>query len=243
MLIISEYKLDQNTINNYLSKGFRVAYGYEKNVYPHKGETVGYLLDTMYKSSIERIEYYLYTKHSVVLKYKNKNYRVDTLDEWKHSYREQGKVKYKKHELLIEYECKRRDYLDELDKLKNKQKIEDFLEQYNTRDIPQDLDLFLDTFSRLYRIDVDMTSETDKIKCYNQINTYMDLGLTYLEDNISNAYTLEGQEFMYSNCIASDETIFSSFQFKQAEDIELIDIETYGNEIYLEDVVYKERSE
>lgn len=242
MKLISEYTLDKETIAHYVSKGFEVYYGYE-DYKIRKGEAVGFLLDTMYKSTIEQIEYLLYTKHNLTLKYKDKSYKLNSLDEWKYSYREQGQVRYKKHDLLIEYECKRKDYLDKLELIKNREKQEEFLEQYNVEEIPMDLDAFVDTFSRLYKLDVDMSSEKDKIICYNQIKTYMDLDLTYLEDCISNAHTLEGQEFMYSNCVTPDETIFSGFKFKEVSNVDVVDIETYGDEVYLEDTIYKESSD
>ena len=56
MLIISEKKFTKEQIENYESKGIRYAYGYEK-IYPFKNEAVGFILDTLYATSIDRIGY------------------------------------------------------------------------------------------------------------------------------------------------------------------------------------------
>lgn len=238
MLLISEYKLDNSTIANYKAKGYRVAYGYEQPVI-HKGEAVGFLLDTMYKSTIDLIEYLLFTRHKLILKYQDKNYRLETLDEWHRTYTENKRVMHFKHPLYIEYESKRQDYLDRLTKLKNKKRQEDLLNQYDFTDIPKDLDMFVSTFSRLYNLMVDMNSETDKIICYNQIKTYMDLGLPYMSDDVKDAHSLEGQAFMYSNCINADESPFSLDMFQDVDYQDNISVESYGDETYLEDTIYK----
>ena len=239
MLLISEYKLDTETINNYKLKGFRVAYGYE-NPKINKGEAVGFLLDSMYKSTIDLIEYLLYTKHKIILKYKNNQYKLQSLDEWKLSYREGHRTFYKKHPILIEYEAKRLDYLEQLERTKNKIKQEELLEKYNFQNKPKDLDAFVDTFSRLYNLNVDLNDDVSKIICYNQIQGYMELGLTYMYDDLVTAHTLEGQTFMYSNCIdIYEQDIFKPEAFKQVPYEEPISITTYGNEIYLEDTIYK----
>lgn len=240
MLLISEYKLNPEKIKEYNELGYRVTYGYE-HPKARKNEGVAILLDTMYKSTIDLIEYLLYTKHKLILKYKDVNYRLQSLDEWKLSYKENGRTFYKKHELLIEYEFKRQDYLDSLAKKKNEIKAKEMVDKYNIDKLPSDLDLYVDTFSRLYNINVDMSSDIDKIICYNQIKNYIDLDISYQSDDVSCAYTLEGQQLMYSNCIDIEEQdIFPVSAFKNVEYQEHIDIDTYGDETYLEDTIYKE---
>lgn len=239
MLLISEYKLDNATIQDYKSKGYRVAYGYEKPVI-RKDEAVGFLLDTMYKSTIDLIEYLLFTRHKLIIKYQDKNYRLETLDEWHRTYTENKKTMHFKHPLYIEYESKREAYFDNLAKVKNKERQDYLLENYNFDEVPKDLDAFVSTFSRLYNTPVDMNSETEKIICYNQFRTYIDLGLPYMSDDVSDAQTIEGQAFMYSNCLDADETPFSKDMFQEVKSLEdEIEIISYGDETYLEDTIYK----
>lgn len=238
MLLIAEYKLTDEQINNYKNRGFRVYYGYEKPK-AYKGEAVGILLDTMYKSTIDTIEYLLYTKHNLVLKYKDVDYKLQSLDEWHRTYTENKRTMHIKHPLLIEYEGKRQDYLDELAKQKEQKKLEDLMEYYDIVNEPEDLDSFVSIFSRLYNLDVDMSNKIEKIISYKQLKTYLDLGLPYRDEDVSSE-SLEAQQFMYSNCIDKSETPFSNLGFIEVEDVEPIEIETFGNEIYLEDTIYKE---
>lgn len=238
MLIVSEYKLTDKELNNYMMKGHRVAYGYEKPK-ARRGEAVGFLLDTMYKSTIDMIEYLLYTKHKVTLKYDGINYHLSTLDEWHRTYTENKRTMHYKHPLYIEYEAKRQAYFENLERIKNKKRQEDLLEQYDFEKVPEDLDAFVDTFSRLYNIQVDMSSETDKLIWYNQIRTYIELDIPYRSYDIDDATSIEGQQFIYNNCIDIEESPFKKEMFQDVEYQENISVETFGDEVYLEDTIYK----
>lgn len=237
MKLISEYKLDKATIKMYRDKGFEIYYGYENPII-RKGEAVGILLDSMYKSTIELIEYLLFTKHKITVKYKDTSYKLQSLDEWHRTYTENKRTMHFKHKLLIEYEGKRQEYLDKLASNKNKEYQQYMLEQYDMLNKPKDLDAFVDTFSRLYNLNVDMSNDIEKIICYNQLKTYIDLGLPYRD--YSSAESLEAQEFIYSNCIDVSETPFSEAMFQPSKEEPIIIIESYGNEVFMEDIIYKE---
>ena len=61
MKVISEYKLTQDQIKEYRNKGYEVYYGYENpNIKP--GESVGFLLDNLYSSTINLIDTLLHRK-------------------------------------------------------------------------------------------------------------------------------------------------------------------------------------
>ena len=66
MIVISEYSIAPSAIENYHNKGYRFAYAKDNPVIRPK-ESVGVLLNTMYKSTIELIEKLLYYKHKVTL--------------------------------------------------------------------------------------------------------------------------------------------------------------------------------
>ena len=87
MKVISEYKLTQDQIKEYRNKGYEVYYGYENpNIKP--GESVGFLLDNLYSSTINLIDTLLHrkTKSKISIKYKDKSYNLSIPDEWQYKY-------------------------------------------------------------------------------------------------------------------------------------------------------------
>lgn len=237
MIIISEYRLTDSQIKEYKDKGFRVAYGYE-NPKINKGEAVGFLLDTMYKSSIDMIEYLLFTKHKLLVKYQGEQYKLQSLDEWKHSYRENKRTISIKHTLLLEYEAKKQEYLDNLQREKNRIKQEELLSKYKYNDRPEDLDIFVSIFSRLYNYDVDLSNDIEKLICYNQLKTYIELDIPYLIDSTPDS--IEAQQLMRSGCIdINEQDILPSELFLDIPYDIPVEVESFGNQTYLEDTIYK----
>ena len=213
MKVISEYKLDKETIKQYRDKGYEVYYGYEK---PHinKGESVGFLLDTMYPSTIDMIIGLLYRKikSKITVKYKDQTYTLQVPDDWEYKYKDSKTEKYIKvqHPLLIEYLDKRREYFEKENK-KTALAHTNYVLEYFNQEIPEDLDSILETFARLYEVDVDYNSLESKLLAYASIKYYLDNDIEYSREIIGTDPDDEAQ----FNCIA------------------------FGDETYLEDMIYQ----
>ena len=210
MKIISEYTLTSEQIKTYRDKGYEVYYGYEKP-YVKQGESVGLLLDTMYKSSIDLIGSLLYRKikSKITIKYKGEVYHISTPDEWQHKYYENHRWHTVNHPILNEYYLKRTEYFEQKNLDKAKEQTKTVLEYFHS-EIPEDLDLILNNFARLY--DVDYTDNLkDKLNAYANIKYYLDNGFEYVRDIVN---TLPNEEPMF-------------------------DVISFGNECYLEDYIYK----
>ena len=229
MLVITEYKLTKSTIDFYHSRGYRVCNIFDKPVIKPK-ESVGFLLDTLYKQTIELIEYLLFTKHTITIKYQDKSYKLTSLDDWKYTHQDEKdclKQKSDKHPVLLSYEANRREYFDKLRtyNLKKQYKIlTEILEDISD----EELDNFVRTFAPRYQLDIDLNSKIDKLKAYYQIKYYIDNDIPY-----SNPAPV----------IAVDEVpLFkaSMFQMDYKANCEEYDVTYFGNEIYLEDTIYKE---
>lgn len=246
MLIISEYELTEEEINKYHDRGYRVAYGNEQPVI-YKGEAVGFLLDTLYKSTIDLIEKLLdgdneYTidnktgvlnlnhkqKHNITLKYNDKTYNLSTLDEWKETTqhdKDMLKLETYKHPILKVYLEKRKEYFEQKALSKIQDKFKDLLEEYNVNEMPNETEVttFLSTFAPLYQVDI-AQDDLDRIKQYFQIQWYLDNDIPYVNE--------------VKGINPNDELMFENVKFKTFYE-EPIEIESFGNEIYLEDYVYK----
>ena len=124
MIVITEYKLDEEQTNKYLAKGYRIARS-DENPYIKPKESVGFLLDNLYPSTINLIEKLLYFHHTVTLKLGEKSYTINSLEDWKYT-RQSDKDMLKqvtvKHPVYQAYLDNRKEYND---KRKSKKKAEE----------------------------------------------------------------------------------------------------------------------
>lgn len=183
MLIISEKQFTKEQRELYESKGVRYAYGYEQ-IYPHKGEAVGFILDKLYANTIDRIGYYLKTKHKVTIRYNENLYQLDNYDEWKKTYqdpKDQIKTKTELHPVLKEYYDKRKEYFE-------RKKDESIKMQYyaiyqldpayqNITD--EELQAYIKQVAPMYEIDVDYSNRLDMLRAYIQLHYYLENDIEY----------------------------------------------------------------
>ena len=183
MLIISEKQFTKEQRKLYESKGVRYTYGYE-NIYPHKGEAVGFILDKLYANTIDRIGYYLKTKHKVTIRYNENLYQLDNYDEWKKTYqdpKDQIKTKTELHPVLKEYYDKRKEYFE-------RKKDESIKMQYyaiyqldpayqNITD--EELQSYIKQVAPMYEIDVDYSNRLDMLRAYIQLHYYLENDIEY----------------------------------------------------------------
>jgi len=213
MKVISEYQLTQDEIKNYRNKGYEVYYGYENPIIK-PGESVGFLLDTMYTTTIDLITGLLHrkTKSKISIKYKDKTYSVSTPDEWEYKYYSDKDRKWKRniHPILEEYYLKRSEYFERQEQIKKSNHMNAILDYYDNK-IPEDLDNILNTFARLYEVPVDYESLESKLRAYASIKYYLDNDIEYSRDILGTP--------------VNEEPMFETISF--------------GNETYLEDMIYK----
>ncbi len=214
MKIISEVKLSEQQIKDYRGKGYEIYYGYENPVIKN-GESVGFILDTMYKSTIDRIVSLLYRKNKskITILYEDKKYSLMIPEDWEQKYYDQSNHKWIKiqHPILEAYLGKRAEYFEEL-ALKKAKDATSIMLEYFKEEIPSDLEQFLRAFAPLYDIDVDYESTDNMLRAYANIKFYIDNGIEYSKDII-------GQEPGEGNPF---------------------EIIAFGDDTYLEDYIYKE---
>ena len=224
MIIISEYKISNEQIQRYKKQNIRFAYGYEEYHIGSK-EAVGFLLKDLYKSTIDLIERLLYFKHNVTLKLDDKVYKLNTLDDWKYtiqSPKDALKTRTQTHPIYQAYLDKRREFLDKQKTMQITIKNQYILDTYKDHEIDE---AFLDAFKFRYQIDYDPESIPDKLNAYNQLKFYIDNNIDYESP---------------APVIPYDETPFATMvDTSYLSKVEEPDITSYGNELFLEDVVYK----
>ena len=214
MIVFSEYSIAPAAIENYHNKGYRFAYAKDNPVIRPK-ESVGVLLDTMYKSTIELIERLLYFKHKVTIKLDDKTYTLNTLEDWKYTYqdpKDQIKTITYKHPVYQIYLDKRKEYFDKQNALKRAKNIE-LLYNY-CPDIPEDeiLESFLRNYAPQYQVDIDYTDTISKINAYMQLKYYVD-------NNIEPIIVYQDEILVGDNTLLED--IYNSVQ-NHTKSIDLI---------------------
>ena len=224
MIIISEYKISNEQKQRYEKQNIRFAYGYEDYTIKSK-EAVGFLLKDLYKSTIDLIEKLLYFKHNVTLKLDDKVYKLNTLDDWKYtiqSPKDALKTRTQTHPVYQAYLDKRREFLNKQRAMQITIKNQYILDTYKDHNIDE---AFLNAFKFRYQIDYDPESMPDKLNAYNQLKFYIDNNIEYESP---------------APVIPYDETPFATMvDTSYLSQVEEPDIESYGNETFLEDVVYK----
>lgn len=217
MKIISEYTLTKDEIKKYRSKGYEIYYGNE-TFKINQGESVGFLLDTLYKSTIDLITsllYRRYKKSKITIKYKDKIYKLRTITDWSYSYKDPklGKTITEEHIILKDYKLKRAEYFVNLKQKKDATRINNLLVNLDNK-IPEDLDKLLEAFTGLYDIEIGYGTEfelEDKLRAYISIKWYLDNDIEYIRDILG--------------YLPTEEKMFETTSF--------------GNETYLEDFIYK----
>lgn len=224
MIIISEYKIPDEQKQRYKKQNIRFAYGYEDYQIGSK-EAVGFLLKDLYRSTIDLIERLLYFKHNVTLKLDDKVYKLNSLDDWKYtiqSPKDALKTRTQTHPVYQAYLDKRREFLNKQRAIKIKAKNQYILDTYKDHNIDEG---FLNAFKFRYQIDYDPESIPEKINAYNQIKFYIDNDIEYESP---------------APVIPYDETPFATMvDTSYLSQVEELDVESYGNETFLEDVAYK----
>lgn len=229
MIVISEYKLTKEQIKEYRDKGFRIAYGYEDPVIRPK-EAVGFLVNTLFKSTIDLIEKLLYFNHNITIKYDDKVYKLNKLEEWKYTHQsdtDQLKVVTRLHPVYKAYLDKRSEYFQKQKDNAVKKQYEVICKGFGVdyKDLPSDHELqsFVKAFAYLYQVDVDYNDRLDMIRTYYQLQYYLDNDIPYANEPMSIA--------------PEDEPMLvGKFQVWYEEPIEEI---AFGNEIYMEDFIYQ----
>lgn len=179
MKILTEYKNKENTkaISTY---GMTI-----RNFRP--GEAVGIYLRELYPATMDLINDLLYFKHPVTLKYDNVQYKLHTIDEWKHTYqdpKDQIKTKTDRHPILEAYLEKRKAYIESKQALKQKERFYILYKDYPELEHLSDevLDTLITSYSKVYDCYPDSDNRYDKLLTYIQIKYYIDNNIEPLKD-------------------------------------------------------------
>ena len=179
MKILTEYKstLEPKTLEAESTYGITI-----RNFYP--GEAVGIYLRELYPSTISLIESLLYFKHNITLKYQGKQYKLDSLDDWKYTYQDpndQIKVKTDRHVIYQAYLEQQKEYkLARLDKarmnlFKRYYELNPELEAMSDDRIVT----YLEELAPLYEVDYDQNDRLSLIVSYIQVNYYINHDFDY----------------------------------------------------------------
>lgn len=229
MIVISEYRLTDEEIKTYKNKGYRFAYGYENPVIKPK-ESVGILLSTMYKSTMDLIDNLLFKNHIVTIKYEDESYILRTSDDWKRSYqsdKDSLKMTFECHPVYRKYLDKRAEYFEQRKVQGIKQQYEIIYDYIEPNSLPNDdeLDEFIRTFGYLYQIDINYTDRLSKLYAYIQLKWYIDNDIPYVNEPLSIAI--------------EDEPMFSNMKFQIPPYEPPIEEISFGDQTYFEDFIYK----
>lgn len=172
MIVITEYELTKEQIAQYKSKGYRIAQSNE-NPYIRPKESVGFLLNNLYPSTINLIEKLLYWHHTVTLKLDEKSYTINSLEDWKYT-RQSDKDVLKqvtvKHPVYQAYLDNRKEYNN---KRRSAKKLDTYKKYWVNKPI-EEIELFLTANAKYYGIYVDFNDKTDMYRAYQQIKYYQE---------------------------------------------------------------------
>ncbi len=183
MIMINEKQFAQKDLEKYLTRGYICAVSDGKN-FPkvHKGEPVSFILceDLLYSINIKQIDWLVHTNHKVNIKLGDKIWKNVTAEEWKSSFKVNGRFQTTKHYVLQLFETKRNEYFEQLERAKARTRYEDVVHQlYPDGKIPSDIELqtYIDTWSRAYDIQVDFNNKQDVLIKYKALKFYVDNNL------------------------------------------------------------------
>ncbi len=170
-----------------------------------------------------------YTPHNITLKYKDEQYKLGDLMQWKEPYADPKNPKRTKYIIHPMHAM----FLSEIEKRKEKYEAKKLKEQYelisDNYDLPEEHEIeeFLRETAPLYEVDVDYEDNLSKYRAYYQIRFYLE------------------HDFPYSKpapvIAISDEKMFNPEMFNFDADVceQDIEVESFGDSDYLEDTVYK----
>lgn len=176
MQILTEYRDKEN------KSTMQAVSTYGKTIRDFKpGEAVGIYLRELYPTTIDLIESLLYFKHPLTLKYGDKQYKLNTLDDWKYTYqdpKDQIKTKTWRHDILEEYLNNRREYTETKKAKSLKEQYKLIFENF---ELPseEEIDQMLQELAPLYEVDVDYTDNLSRYRSYVQIKYYLEHDFEY----------------------------------------------------------------
>lgn len=238
-IVITEHTLDKDTRESYNKKGYEIYRTSAFDTIDLKpGEAIIFELSVLYKSTIDLIDRILYNndlsyqftlhtfdkdgnpitqirkhrsdKHNLTLKYGDKVYKLNKMDEWKYTYQSDvdvNRVKTYRHPILQVFEDQRAEYFD---KERQVQAIKDYNIAIETLDnVPNDLeiDTLLDTYGKYYGIYVPDSEPVLKLKMYQQLKYYLEHNIEpdYIPDetqelSVGDNQMLEDFIYKYREC-------------------------------------------
>ena len=122
-----------------------------------------------------------YTPHNITLKYKDDQYKLSALDDWKESYEDPEnpkRVKYIKHPMLAVFESEIQKRKEQYENKKLKDQYNIIFENYKLPD-ENEIDSFLQDMAPLYEVDVDYSDNLSRYRAYIQIKYYLEHDFEY----------------------------------------------------------------
>lgn len=244
--VISEYKYtdeelnklkEQKVVVNYtLLPQFYSSYAteIEKINYTliRKMNGIIFRLSNYYASTKDAIEYALYLKKPIkIITPEGITYKLNTKEEWKYSYKDTNNRNISiKHIVLLQFEQKRSEYYDKVNAIKAKEIYERAVE--GIEESKEEIERFVRALASQYKMDIDYSNWVELCNTYRSIKFYYD-------NNIP--YDLNRNEIFTCGAIEPDETpYFTSSMFDTSVNgYETYEEELYGDEILLEDMIYK----
>lgn len=243
--VISEYKYsinelkklkEQKAIVNYtLLPQFYQSYATEiaKINYTliRRMNGVVFRLSKYYSGTKDAIEYALYLKKPIkIITSDGAVYKLQTKEEWKQTYRENGKYKSLKHIVLMEFEQHRSEYYEKVNLIKAKETYERAV--YGIKETKEEIERFVRALAPQYKVEVDYNNWVELYNAYRSIKFYYD-------NNIP--YELYKNEVFIRGAIDPDDTeFFNSSMFDMSNNFYAVfEEELYGDQTLLEDMIYK----
>lgn len=243
--IISEYKYTQEELKNLKGKAI-VNYTLLPQFYQSYAEEINrinytlirrmngviFRLEEYYAGTKDAIEYALYLKKPIkIIASDGTVYKLQTKEDWKQTYREDGRYKSSKHTVLMEFEQHRSEYYEKVNAVKAREVYDRAVEDIT--DSPEHIEAFVRALAPQYKIQVDYSNSVELCTAYKSIKFYYD-------NNIP--YGLDKNEVFTRGVIDPDDThYFNSSMFDTSNNFyDTFEEESYGDLTYLEDMIYKE---
>lgn len=206
---------DQGVVVNYtLLPEYYNSYAEEinkiNNALVWKAKGIIFKIGTFYAGTKEAIEKALYYKKPIKIIFEDKEYKLNTLEEWKSTTGYGRQAKTFKHPLLQIYEDQRREYFD-----KQKQKRIEYQTQQATQGVTlpeEEVKRFVEQFHYLYDIEVDFNDTASVYLAYKSIQFYVDNDIEY-----ANPPQSTEDEFPFEIISFGDLTYMEDFIYKNKE--------------------------
>lgn len=242
MIIISETPLPKDVFNTYKSKGYKIARIYDHNLTSRidKGEAIGFYLTNLAPRIIQFIERILWMndhttrpRHNISIRYEDHTSILSSLSDWKGYDFKERREYY--HPVLVIY-----TELQKTRRIELKSKQEGYVQHilYQPSNLSElETTSFVRAFATLYGLHPDYSDYVNVLICYQEIKTYLDLNIPYLDD--TSIHSVEAMQLMQSNCLDKDETPFYEFEFQEPTSVDIqIEVHSVGNATLLDDICY-----